>query len=250
LGQDSAGFTVQAQIPSNQVDKEQTYFDLRVEPGQAQTLQVVVNNTSSEAIVVDVSAISASTNSNGVIDYTTPGVKDETLRHPFAEMSMVNTPVLQLQPHQSAVAEIEVTVPAEQYEGTVLGGLVFRRRPAAETDTQTVTSQAGDMDITNVYSYILAVKLTETEVAVQPNFELVKVEPGQVNSYAEITHNIRNTQAAIAKNLTLKFRVFSQDEQKDVISKVVGNVDMAPNSVMPYGLRWPNSQAKPGRYTS
>ncbi|PGQ04814.1 cell surface protein, partial [Bacillus thuringiensis] len=33
-------FAVTAVIPENQVDKNQTYFDLKMEPGQKQTLQV------------------------------------------------------------------------------------------------------------------------------------------------------------------------------------------------------------------
>ena len=38
------GFTVKAELPENQRDTSASYFDLRVSPNQAQTLNVVIQN--------------------------------------------------------------------------------------------------------------------------------------------------------------------------------------------------------------
>lgn len=81
------GYYVRAVLPENQIDDNLTYFDLRMEPGKAQTLEVEVVNETNETITVDVAAISASTNRNGVIDYKTPAIRDVTLVHPFSELA-------------------------------------------------------------------------------------------------------------------------------------------------------------------
>jgi len=252
---DSAGFDVKAQLPANQLDDSHSYFDLLVKPGGEQVLNVTVNNSDDEQIVVDVSAISASTNANGIIDYSTPGIKDETLKHPFSEISDVLTDELVIPPGESAMARVKVTMPDDSYDGVILGGLVFSRRPDSpqpEGGGETGSLAPGSsMTITNVYSYILAVKLTEnTGVTVMPEFELLSVTPDQVNYYAEVVHEIRNSQAAIAKNINLDIRVYSETKKEDVITYSTGNIDMAPNSVMALGLRWEDGKAVPGKYIS
>ncbi len=77
------GFYVRALLPENQRDTSLTHFDLQMQPEQQQQLDVEIVNTSSAPIWVSVEAVSASTAPNGVIDYYTPDVKDETLKIPF-----------------------------------------------------------------------------------------------------------------------------------------------------------------------
>jgi hypothetical protein len=245
--ENTAKFTVQAQIPTNQIDKKKTYFDLGMSTEQVQTLIIKVTNTSNEKITIDLAAISASTNRNGVIDYCTPDIKDETMKYAFSEISRVNTPIIALDPYESKTASVEVKMPKGEYEGVVLGGLLFRRRPSEQESSG---DEGSIMSITNVYSYVLAVKLTETDVEVKPDFELVKAESGQVNHYNEITYFVRNFEAAIAKNIKLNVKLFSHNSNKYIAENTVEGIDMAPNSVMPYGLRWPDGKVAPGKYTA
>lgn len=64
-------FAVTAVIPENQIDKNQTYFDLKMQPGQKQTIQVQMKNDTNKEVVVESFANTAITNSNGITDYST-----------------------------------------------------------------------------------------------------------------------------------------------------------------------------------
>ncbi len=76
---EEADFTVQAVLPENQVNQNVSYFDLLMEPGDKQTLEVVLTNKTDKPVDVQVEAITASTNRNGIIDYSTPNISDETM---------------------------------------------------------------------------------------------------------------------------------------------------------------------------
>ena len=68
-------FAVTAVIPENQIDKNQTYFDLKMQPGQKQTIQVQMKNDTNKEVVVESFANTAITNSNGITDYSTVEAK-------------------------------------------------------------------------------------------------------------------------------------------------------------------------------
>lgn len=223
------GFYVKAKLPENQLDKDLTYFDLRVSPDESQTLEVEVVNETNEEITVDIDAISASTNRNGIIDYKTPNVRDETLANPFSELAAVEDEALSVPANGSAVARVTVTLPNDEYEGVVLGGLVFTRRPDAQVQS------AEGMSLKNLYSYVIGVKLSENDTPVSPDFELAGIQGETVNYQAALVHSIRNKNAAIAKGINL--HVVLKNEAGEVVGKAEHTgIDMAPNSVMPLAV--------------
>ncbi|MGD9559645.1 MAG: DUF916 and DUF3324 domain-containing protein [Oscillospiraceae bacterium] len=227
-GQDGIGFYVRAVLPEYQLDDTLTYFDLRMRPGQSHTLEVEVVNEGDAAITVIVAAISASTNRNGIIDYKTPDIRDETLKYPFSDMATLENQSLSIPPQSTAMARVAIDMPAEAYDGTVLGSLVFTRQPEGAGPGQGMTLQ-------NVYSYVLGVKLSENDTIVLPEFELVSIEAETLNYQPAMVHSIRNRAAAIAKDIDLHILV--RDESGNVTGAFTRQgIDMAPNSVMPLGV--------------
>ncbi|MBZ1509601.1 DUF916 domain-containing protein, partial [Leuconostoc mesenteroides] len=63
------GFSVSPNYNEAQ-NKESSFFDLLVQPNSKQTISITVTNTSKEDSNYTVKVIQASTNKNGVIDYT------------------------------------------------------------------------------------------------------------------------------------------------------------------------------------
>lgn len=239
------GYYVRAVLPENQIDDTLTYFDLRVKPDTAQTLEVEVVNETDKAITVDMDAISASTNRNGIIDYKTPDIRDRTLKIPFSDITELENKRLTVPANGTACARATVTLPESAYDGTVLGGLVFTRQNGED-------AAAGEgMTLHNVYSYVLGVKLTETDAAVAPDFELAGVAVETVNYEPAFVHYIRNKEAAIAKGVDLHIVV--RDEKGNPAGECIRRwIDMAPNSVMPLGVTpaGENNELTPGCYTS
>jgi len=223
------GYYVRAVIPENQSDYSLTYFDLFMNPGEQRQLIVEVTNEMDEAIVVDVETVSASTNRNGIIDYRTPGIRDETLAYPFAEIASTGENSLTIGARQTKQAYININMPETPYDGVILGSIVFTRR------IPEVSGSEGGTTIRNRYNYVIGTVLRETVNPVEPDFEMVSVAGQTVNYYPAIVHNIRNKEAAIAKNIEINVQV--TDERGNTVARAnKAGVDMAPNSVMPLAV--------------
>lgn len=247
--QDSPGFSVRAELPANQVDQSVSYFDLRMATGQQQELTVTVSNTGGKDIEVGVEAASASTNANGLIDYTTPDVRDESLKVPFSDVARVETPTLRVPAGGASSARVLLTMPEKPYDGTVLGGLSFTKAKQGADDAEDAATTASGVMIENEYRYVIGAKLTESDVAVTSDFEALGATPELSGARPGVTHSIRNSQAAIAKDATLDVSVWSDKEQKVVKTAHADGVSVAPNSVLPYFVPWDGPIA-PGTYTS
>jgi len=62
-------YSVQAVLPDNQIDHNESYFDLKVEPNKEQDLKVMIINTGSKPIKVKAEVNDAYTADSGVIGY-------------------------------------------------------------------------------------------------------------------------------------------------------------------------------------
>lgn len=228
-GVSDIGFFVQAVIPENQLDASLTYFDLKMEPGKKQTLEIEVVNESAEDMDVSLEAISASTNPYGVIDYKTPGVRDTSLKTPFSDIATLNSEKVHVPAGGTALAGFTVDMPKESYDGVILGGIVLTKDGAEPSAEET---GVGGTLIHNKYSYVIGVKLTETDTKVAPDFELFDVKADAVNYEAAVVHYIRNKEAAVVKGMQLDTKIYLDGQKEPVAHVEKKDVDMAPNSVM------------------
>ena len=241
------GFSVSAVIPENQIDHRLSYFDLRMQPGQQQDLKVTVTNESDQPLTVDIAAVSASTNSNGIIDYRTPDVKDETLKIAFSEIASVKTPALTMSANSAASVIISVTMPEQEFDGVVLGGICITRQLPDQQGA--AGSSSPNASIKSVYSYVIGVKLTETDTVVIPEFEYTDVYAGLTNFHPALIHTIRNTEAAIVKNMSIQVTIYQLGSNTPLCNET-RIVDMAPNSVMPLSILLPEGRLDAGSYRS
>lgn len=251
------GFYVRAVIPENQIDDSLSYFDLRMNPGQQQTLEIEIVNEGDETLTLSLDAISASTNRNGVIDYKTPGVQDESLATPFSGLAALEEDAIQVAPHSTRTVRFTVDMPQDSYDGVILGGILLTKENAeAPTAVAAGEGSGGGAAIQNIYSYVIGVKLTETDAPVAPDFELVSAEAGVVNYDAAVVHGIRNKEAVIVKGITLDVEVYRDGQAEPVASYQKSDVDMAPNSLMELGVGLAQNAdgsagaLEPGDYTS
>jgi len=240
--QNEAGFYVSAMIPSNQIENGLSYFDLRMEPEQVQKLEVEIVNESDTQIKVKAEAVSASTNRNGIIDYKTPDIRDKSLIYPFTSVAKVETPDIAIPPNSTKTAVITLIMPEKYYDGVILGGLVFTRQDEVKTGDEFVT-------VNNIFSYVIGVKLSETDTALSPNFEVTEIVPKVINYQPVFLHGVRNTEPVIIKGMNVDIYV------KDLNGKVHAqinkvDIDMAPNSVMPLRVEPIEGKIAPGKYIS
>jgi hypothetical protein len=60
-GAEGADYSVKAVLPDNQLDREKSFYDLRMKPGQKETIQLQVNNYSDKEQTYNISVNTAQT---------------------------------------------------------------------------------------------------------------------------------------------------------------------------------------------
>ncbi|WKB35145.1 DUF916 domain-containing protein [Terrilactibacillus sp. S3-3] len=115
-------------IPNNQLDKRQTYFDLKMKPQQKQVIQVRVDNLSNKKITVIPSITNASTTIYGDINYTDQKAKpDKSMRVPLSSVAKTAKSIM-LKAHESKMLNIHIVMPKKKLDGVILGGIHFQKK--------------------------------------------------------------------------------------------------------------------------
>ncbi|MBF2562617.1 DUF916 and DUF3324 domain-containing protein [Listeria seeligeri] len=239
-------FGVQAEIPENQIDKKQTYFDLQMSAGKKETIYVDVSNPTNSKVTVEVEVNSATTNDNGIIDYSEGNKKsDKTLKYDMKDIVKYDKE-FQLAPKETKKVPIEITMPEATYDGIILGGINFQQK---ETEVSATENEEKDKSmVENRYSYIIGLKLTETTNEVTPDMKLKSIKPGQYNYANYVKVNLQNPTSTMISNLKIDGKVY-KDGSKEVLHETKKEkLSMAPNSNFNYKIDWENQAFKSGNY--
>lgn len=250
--QDSANkngfqFTMEAHLPENQIDPSKTYFDLRVEPGQVQDLQVDLINLTKQPLTLHVYATTAVTNNNGAIDYTlTEPELNPTLQHPFSEIAKINDPEVVLAGGEKKVVNIQLTVPQQPFNGEILGG-IYVEPQVDDQQSGKVKDKKGK--ITTLQTMVKGVRLTENDTPVTPKLEMLEAHAGQIGYRNVFQALLQNPEPVMIQDLSIQAEVY----QKGRMSKVLyenksEHLRMAPNSSFNYSVPLKSALFTPGDY--
>ncbi|SPN75470.1 DUF916 and DUF3324 domain-containing protein [Brochothrix thermosphacta] len=219
-------FSVNAVIPDNQIDKEKSYFDLKVTPGEKQKLIVKLRNTTDKEIVINPHIQSAKTNKNGVIDYTPNKIKkDDTLKIAMEDVAKVPEEVT-VPPQSEKDLTIEVTVPKDKFDGVILGGIYLKE----DTSKNKEEDKEKDVAIKNEYSYVVALQMRQNDNKVKPMLHMNEVNPETQNARNVIVANIQNSEPMIISKLKIDTTVNKKGSKDNLAILKKENLQVAPNS--------------------
>lgn len=219
-------FSVNAVIPDNQIDKEKSYFDLKVTPGEKQKLIVKLRNTTDKEIVINPHIQSAKTNKNGVIDYTPNKIKkDDTLKIAMEDVAKVPEEVT-VPPQSEKDLTIEVTVPKDKFDGVILGGIYLKE----DTSKNKEEDKENDVAIKNEYSYVVALQMRQNDNKVKPMLHMNEVNPEKQNARNVIVANIQNSEPMIISKLKIDATVNKKGSKDNLAILKKENLQVAPNS--------------------
>lgn len=156
--QGPAGYTVESILPENQFDKTRTFYYLKMEPSQKQTIQARIISTQKEPVTVHVAVHDAVSSSVGAIDYAQEKPKlDISLKNPITSFVKVKDNVKEVivQNYEEKIVEFEIDMPKETYPGVKLGSIRFLRK--AEDKDKKKTGLVPE------YARVIALMLTEDE---------------------------------------------------------------------------------------
>ena len=242
-------FAAEAVIPDNQINEQVSWFNLSVEPGDEQTLEVNVRNDTDEELVIEVEIAAATTNLNGVVEYRVRDIeRDSTLVHDLADL--VTAPeTLVIPANEMVVLELELSVPREAFEGLIAGGIRLR---AQESEEDIEDADAGMM-IRNRFAHVIAITLqTDEALTTMPDFVVNDAWADHLNARSVVFVNIQNTEPIFANWISLNARVYRRGETVWHWNEVTAPRGMmfAPNSNMDFPIRLDGQPVETGQYTA
>lgn len=242
---DTMAYSVKADIPENQIDKAKTYFDLKMTPGQKQEISLTVHNSGDKEISVFITPNNATTNQNGVIDYSEEKAKiDSSLKIPLTSLISGKQEV-KLNAGETKQAVFTIKMPENEYTGDIIGGFYIQKK------TDDVEAKKDEsVQIKNQYSYVIGIRLNETDTAVTPKLKLNQIEPALQNYRTAVTANLQNTEATIINDLDVNANVTKQNSTTVLHETNKKGLSMAPNSNFDYPINWDNEPLNPGKYTA
>lgn len=239
-------FAVMPVIPENQIDKTKTYFDLKMNPGAEQDLEVQLRNDTEKEVIVETGISSATTNLNGVVEYSPNGKKpDSSLKYNMADL--VAAPAeTKLPAKGEATVKIHITMPKEKFDGVLAGGITFTEK---QNDEKAAKDSSGSgMAINNKYSYVVALLARQNENDVTPELLLNNVAAAQVNARNVINANLQNPKATYINQLKLNAEITKKGDSKVLYTAEGEGMQMAPNSNFDYPVPLNGKPLEAGDY--
>ncbi len=241
-----ASFVISGNMPANQ-QSESGYFDLLVEPGDLQTLEVNITNVTNQEIEVVVTLADATTTNNGSVNYQVDDTleRDSSLKLSFLDMASLDNEQYRIAANSTVSVPIHLTIPDRSFSGIVLGGIT-----ATEQLTDEATHDSSNNTTTgiqNIYSYSIAALLRENEDSVETNMVLNEVFAAQRNYRNYIHTNLQNRSPRIINELSVEAKVYNEKNDLAYQSESAG-LKMAPNSNFDYGINLQETKFIPGDY--
>ncbi|MBL1229136.1 DUF916 and DUF3324 domain-containing protein [Enterococcus sp. BWB1-3] len=236
-----AGFSYKVMFPENQRDMTIGYFDLRMSPGQQQTVQIELANNGGVEKTVEVSLNGAKTNGNGVIEYGPIAIdNDASLKYDFKDL-VKGPETVTLPPGEVVTLDLAITMPEVSYDGVISGGIQLKEKIDEE-------ARKGQTGLINEYAFLIGMMLTETDTEVQPNLELNQVYAGTNNARNTIYVNFSNVEAEYLNALTVEAQITKQGSEDVIYDTKKANMRVAPNSMVDFPISMNGERMEPGDY--
>ncbi|MEI5993781.1 DUF916 and DUF3324 domain-containing protein [Candidatus Enterococcus mansonii] len=239
------GFSYYVRKPENQ-HSDAGYFDLRMTPSQKQTVNLEVFNDSDRELTIELALNSAKTNSNGVVEYGPTEIKnDPSLKYDVKDIVKVPSEV-KVAAHSSVMVPVEITMPAERFNGYISGGIQLKQK---ETEEQKKASEKSK-GVVNKYAFLVGILLSETDEIVQPDLSFNKISAGLTNYRNAFLLNFSNTQMNYVEKMSVDVKVYKKGSDEVLYETKKANYRMAPNSMIDFPINLNGEPFEAGNYTS
>lgn len=239
-------FSVSSVIPENQINKNLSYFNLKVAPSSSQELKIKIFNNKKHEIKVKAMVTSATTCLNGFISYTNLMNYDESLKYPLPDILKLNQSEYIVPAGGMKTATAMLNMPAEIYDGIILGGLVFTK--ADDDNSEIEEKKQSAVQIENEYQYVVGVMLSENDNKVIANMNLKYIKSTLVNYHTGLAVNLQNDTSVIIPNLKISATTYKKGSSEVYRFAEKENIKMAPNSNFDFMVDWQNHKFEAGEY--
>lgn len=235
---DGFDYTATPILPSSQEQDVTSYFKLRMTPNQEETLQVKIMNQSEKSQKFKAMVNTASTNQNGIIDYSLHDVeKDSSMKYSIQDLITSDSPVVEVAANSEQIISLKLKMPEKAFEGILLGGITI----------EPLQDESKPEQVSNVYTRTFAIQLSESDKAIQPKLEAGEVSLSQINYHNVANLLIRNTTPTIITSVQADIKITKKGQQEPLLTEVKKDMSIAPNSQFNLPVEW-KDLFSPGEY--
>jgi preprotein translocase subunit SecG len=244
----NTNFTIQKVPAKNEISQDSSFFDLKLAPGQKQTIEMIIRNISNQEITVFNQIFTTFTNANGEIDYTQANNEeyDASLKIKMRDIANVRESQIEtvIPAHSQKNVFVDIEVPENAEDGVILGSWHFQQPTNKENNQQ----QEG-MSITSEYAYAVAIKLTVNKEIAEPNLNLLNITTGTNNYRKAFLAQIQNNMPALTTRVEIVGRITRRGSLETLYENTMDSVNFAPNSNFQFPVFLGQDQMRAGEYT-
>lgn len=238
-------FSYEVIMPENQKNKEVGYYDLAVEPGKVDSVQLKLNNLSPKPITLLLKYSSAKTNSNGVIEYGPNNLmEDPSLHYDFSDI-VTGPDKVAIEPKQSETVSLVIRSPKEPFDGYIAGGIQIMPQDNLKT-----ASAKDQSVVTNKFAFLVGMLLSEKDVSTEkPELVFNSVSVDDEKGGDQLILNFSNVRPVFAEEMSVDIQVKNKANGRVAFSLNKRKMRMAPNTQinLPIDLQYRLTEA--GNYT-
>lgn len=238
----ASDFTITPLLPKNQLSTKVSYFDLKVTPGDNQSLKVSVINPTKSSKTLRVMPVNATTSDAGQAVYIPSNRTDPSAQTTFTKITS-GAVTVHLAAHQGKTITFATRIPASGFTGQVLGGL-FVTDPKARR-----SSSSSAFTLENRYAEVVAVSLWCHPNQILPiNLKLANVTVKKQNGQPQILAKLRNVSPTLFGKFNVQARVLRRSNGQQVLTNTLKNGSMAPNSWFNFEIGLGKKSLSAGQY--
>ncbi|BAO08618.1 cell wall surface anchor family protein (plasmid) [Enterococcus mundtii QU 25] len=243
--EENLSFYVTPEFPDSQVEGSSRYFDLNSEPGSTEELTLKLQNSNDQAKTIEITAHTAFTNVQGVVEYGKDAEKaDPTLPYSLADSIEPLAPI-KLAGNETKTVKVTLNMPKEAFLGLLAGGL---RIAEVKEETKETESSGEGVAIKNEFAYVVGVVVSNDRSAVKPDLDLLDVFADQLNYRNVISANLQNFIPTFVNHLEVEATVQKEGESDVLYRAKQEQMQMAPNSNFNFPISLEGDRFRSGDY--
>jgi len=225
----AGGFSVTPVFPENQNPESNGFFDLRLEAGAEHVFYVIVQATGDEDAVVEINLTTATTNVNGIIEYSP---REGYEIGPLSQIASVPPQFREFTIPSGYYTHVPITVnvPVGGFHGVILGS-VHVRQVLSDEDI----AAAGT--IAHRFAHVIPVLMRENDEPVYVDFTLGEVNAELISGIAHIIVDIHHPNPRITRNTLIAASIYPEGSDSPIFAISNLNVEFAPESTFPMTFR-------------
>ena len=225
-------------LPENQREGRELTgrFELVMEPGQHQTVEVELSNPFEEELQLAMQLAMATTGNGGVVHFEPMNVlQDSTQRFSIEEIATIDNDLISLPPRGVARVPIHITMPSEPFDGVIAAGISVMPLNQEGITVEGIEADAG-MGVQNMFQIAMPLVLRFNENPTVEELVLGSVRANQIDYRNAISANIQNVMPRFVANMNLNATVRALDGTEILFQRQDFDLGMAPNSNFDFSI--------------